>query len=211
MILRGLANYRAHPISNSAMAVVVLAVYGAVHTSAGALAARQPLLAVIVDLGGLVVSTVLALPWFRSALAAEEKTRAGLHADSLRGVAPMAVAAFLFWAGVLVGLRYLAGIPSLFVLIWYGLFGYAVAAGQRSGLRALAASIDLGHGARGAVATMAAMLLVLNLLGAIPIGFNQAPWSLVAALVGLTITTNISIGAGASLYYRLVSARQAGS
>ncbi|NNC43953.1 MAG: hypothetical protein HKO03_12015, partial [Acidimicrobiia bacterium] len=121
----------------------------------------------------------------------------------LRSFKDQLVASLFFWAGVLFGLRYLFGLPSIFVVVMYAFYGYIVAERTHpGGLRALGASVLLGQGRRIAIGAIGALLLILNLFGAIAIGFEDlnATTRWVLTIIGLLITTNISMVIGAVLY-----------
>ncbi len=198
---RGFGNYRRSLVPASAMAVLVILVYGSARIIAQNSVDEGNLgTAFAIDALGLVLATVLALPWFRLALATE---RGSSPANLPLEWGSMLVAALFFWGGILLGIRYMVGIPSIFMLVWYGLFGFAVAAGTKPGLNALGTSVRLGQGRRWAVAATAAVLAFLNLLGLLPIGSGLNPLTATVAVLLLVATTNISMGAGAHLYDRL--------
>ncbi len=202
----GLRTYRAVFLPGTAMAVAVLGVFGVARATAAAMASEGDLVvALLVDLLGLLAATVVALPWFRVVLAAARHRPTSMaEAIQPHGLGAMFGAAFFFWAGVLLGVRYLLGIPSIFVLLWYGLFGYAVADGETSGMRALGTSVRLGQGRRAIVGAVALVLMLFNLVGALAIGVQQTPVTIAITLVLLAVTTNISMGVGAELYLRLL-------
>ncbi len=208
MIGAGARWYRTNLTWGSLAAIVVLGVYGGMRVLASSLVDR-PLLSVGIDFAGLILATTVALPWFRLALDSEDGD-GGPRPTFRLPFGAMFGGSFLFWAGIFLGFRYLAGIPSIFVLVWYGVFGYAIADGRRSGVRALGDSVRLGQGNRAIVALMGFLLLSLNLLGAVSLGVNASPGSVAVAFVGLMITTNISMGAGAQLYRALTRARDPG-
>jgi len=134
------------------------------------------------------------------ALAIEREEPDGMDSPGSLEWGSMAVASLFFWGGVLLGLRYMVGIPSIFILIWYGFFGFAVAAGVKPGLTALGHSVRLGQGRRWIVAILAFVLGFINLLGALPIGAGVNVLTVVAAVLLLIVTTNVSMGAGAHLF-----------
>ncbi len=201
---RGVRVYRSMLISGTVMALVVFAVYGSARAYAATLVDDDQLIAAIfVDGGGLVLATVAALPWFRRTLIAVGADPNGLPTSASR-ITAMLAAAIVFWAGVLFGLRYLYGIPAIFVLLWYALFGYAVASTNERGLKALGTSVRIGQGRRWSIAALGIVLLPFNLAAAAPIGIEISPLTVVAAALLLVVTTNISMGAGANLYRWLV-------
>lgn len=206
ILAAGAATFRRMPVSGSLFAVIVFGLFWVGRASAAERVAEGSLaIALLIDFVGLVVATVASLPWFRTTLRAH---RDGAELGPAgRQIKPMLVATLFFWGGVLLGIRYLYGIPSVFVLIWYGVFGYAVADGESSGLKALGISVDLGQGRRTAVAAVGLVLALLNLLALLPVGYNLGTAGLAISGVLLVVTTNVSMGAGAELYDRLRRSR----
>lgn len=207
LVGKGLTTYKSRPALLSVLSLLVLGLYGTARNYAASLQTTRRGLALLVDVIGLVGSTVLALPWFKTSLVLMRDSRAPLR-ELLRigeGLGPMLTASAFFWAGILLGVRYSFGIGALFVLVWYGLFGYAVAAGEGSGLKALGSSVRLGQKSRLTVAALGAVLLTLNLMAALPIGVQQTPFTILLATALLVVTTNISIGAGAHLFSLLTA------
>ena len=198
---KGIDNYRRSALPATGMALAVLALYGAARVTAqGFVDSDDLLIAFAIDFAGLVAASILALPWFRLALSVERGEDDGMPSPEGLQWGSMAVATLFFWGGFLLGIRYMVGIPSVFVLIWYGLFGFAVASGIAPGLKALGTSVRLGQGRRWTVALLAFVLGFLNFLGLLPIGAGVNPGTVVATIVLLAVTTNISMGAGAHLY-----------
>ncbi len=198
---KGIDNYRRALVPATAMAFVVLAVFGVARVIAQRFVDDGNLLAAfVIDFAGLSLASVIALPWFRLALQVERGKPAAMPSPSSLEWGSMVVATLFFWGGVMLGIRYMVGIPSIFVLIWYGLFGYAVATGVGPGLRALGTSVRLGQGRRWTVALLALVLAFMNLLGLLPIGAGVNPVTVTATIVLLAITTNVSMGAGAHLF-----------
>lgn len=206
---RGIENYRRSLIPSSGMALAVLVLFGAARLTAQRFVDSNDLLiAFMIDLSGLVAATILALPWFRLALNIERGSASTEVAPANLAWGAMVVGALFFWGGFLLGIRYMLGIPSVFVLIWYGVFGFAVADGTTPGLNALGASVRLGQGRRWTIAVLAFVLAFLNFLALLPIGTGINALTAVGALLLLIITTNISMGAGAHLYDRLLQSEQ---
>lgn len=207
LLARGFASYRRHFGPASLAALPVFAVYGG---TLAVVASIPEGASAFVDLSitliGLVIATVMALPWFRLVLSQEQQPAS--WRDALRSTplhfSSMFGASFLFWAGIQLGFRYLAGIPSVFILVWYGLFGFAVADGEASGPKAIGVSVRIGQGRRPVVATLAIALVFLVFVGGFPVGIDVNPLTIAASVVGLTITSNVSMGAGAALYQRLL-------
>ncbi|NND03564.1 MAG: hypothetical protein HKN91_12335 [Acidimicrobiia bacterium] len=214
ILLRGVDNYKNAFVPASGMAILVLALYGTARVAAQSSVSSNDLgVAFAIDAIGLVVATVVALPWFRLALRTEWRIEADAQADlSEVKWRSMVVSALFFWGGMLVLLRYgnvlgvpaLVLIPVILMLVWYGLFGFAAAAGIAPGLKALGTSVRLGQGRRGTVAAVAISLALLNLLGLSPIGSGVNPATIAATILLLTVTTNVSMGAGAHLFDWLV-------
>lgn len=158
------------------------------------------------DLVGLVTASVVAYPWFSYALTAA-------RGDSVEFAEPFrdydrfttqAVASFWFWAGFLLGLRYLFGIPSILALLFYAFYGYVVADGvTRSGLKALGHSARIGEGKRVGLFAIGGLLFIFNLFGVIAIGFAVNPLTIVLAFVGFVVTASITLVAGGAVYEAL--------
>ncbi|MBK5267225.1 MAG: hypothetical protein JJE47_07305 [Acidimicrobiia bacterium] len=150
---------------------------------------------------GMVATTTVAYPWFRLALASIDGTAAPFHVGRFYD---QAVASAFFWAGVLLGFRYLYGIPALFVLVMYAFFGYAVVEEpRRGGLKALGWSVQVGTKRRVGIFAIVALLLTMNLLAFIPIGLGTGSLFVAATALLLTVTTNVSIVSGAVVYRAL--------
>lgn len=153
--------------------------------------------------GALVVATTVAYPWFVAALAAADP------AGTSPGVQPerfsdQFVASLFFWAGVLLGLRYLYGLPAAVVIVFYAFFGYAIAdTPRRKALRSLGWSVYLGQGNRMRLIAIGLALAFINLLAVSPVGMgvNAATLAVSAGLV--LITSNWSMVVGARLYRAL--------
>ncbi len=155
------------------------------------------------DLIGLVVSSTVALTWYMYALAAfddRELSRIDILAN-LDRLGTQTVASFWFWAGFLLGLRYLFGLPSILALLFYAFYGYVVADGQtNSGLKALGLSAALGQGKRVGLFAIGGMFFVFNLLGAVAIGFGVTPLTTALAVAGFVVTASITLVAGAAVF-----------
>jgi hypothetical protein len=152
-------------------------------------------------IAGMVATTTVAYPWFRAALASIDGTAAPFHAGRFYD---QAVASAFFWAGLLLGFRYLYGIPALFVVVMYAFFGYAVVEEpRRGGLKALGWSVQVGTKRRVGIFAMVALLLLMNLLAFIPIGLGTGPVLVVVTALLLNVTTNVSIVSGAVVYRAL--------
>lgn len=111
------------------------------------------------------------------------------------------VCAIFFWAAFMLGLRYLAGIPSILAALFYGFYGYVVAdRAAKGGLRALGTSVRLGTKRRVALFAILALLAIFNLLAAIPLGYGVSTLTVVLTLALLTVTASITLVGGACLY-----------
>ena len=160
----------------------------------------------VLDLAGLIVAAVVAHPWFSYALDADR----GMGIDLLKpfnrpaGFMVQAVASIWFWAAMVFGLRYLYGIPSILALLFYAFYGFVVADRRAtSGLKALGTSARIGEGRRVGLFGIAAVLTVLNLFGAVAVGFGVNPGTLALTVLGLVVTTNVSLVTGARIYRTL--------
>lgn len=187
----------------SAAGAVTLATYLVFRFQAqAAFTAGHLIRSIVFDLIGMVLASVAALPWYTYALDTDRQIPIDLGKPFRyrRQFTAQAVASFWFWAAILLGLRYLFGIPSLLALVIYGFYGYAVAEGNTSGLQALGSSARLGEGRRVGLFAVALILLVFNLSGAIALGFSVTPVTIVLAFIGVLMTSNVSLVAGARLY-----------
>ena len=161
---------------------------------------------IVTDLAGLITASVVALVWYRASLSISRGESAELLAmlptpDLVR---TQIIASFWFWAGVFLGARYLAGLLSIGVVIFYGFYGYIVAdRRQRSGLKALGESVRLGEGLRVGVFAVTALFLLLNLAPFIALGFAVNNLTIGISLTGFVLTATLSVSAGAVLYNKL--------
>lgn len=160
---------------------------------------------IVYDLVGLVLAGTIAMPWFAYALDAARGRPIDIAGPWRNGklFAAQFVCAIFFWAAVLLGLRYLAGIPSILAALFYGFYGYVVADGAaKGGLRALGTSVRLGTKRRVALFAILALFAVFNLLAAIPLGYvdSVSTSSVAISLALLTVTGSITLVSGACLY-----------
>lgn len=158
---------------------------------------------ILLDLVGLVLGSILAYPWYCFALAAADGTPVDLAAPfrQPKRFLAQAVASFWFWAAVLLGLRYLFGIPSILAALFYAFYGFAIADGaEESGLKALGYSVRVGEGKRIGLFALAGVFLIFNLFGAIAVGYEVTTLTIALAILGLVITTNVTMVAGARVY-----------
>jgi hypothetical protein len=90
------------------------------------------------------------------------------------------------------------------VIVFYVLYGYVIADGDdRGGLRALGTSVRLGHGRRIGLFSLIALFGLFNMCGALPVGFAVNPFTVALTILGLIITTNVTMVAGAHMFYAL--------
>ncbi len=167
----------------------------------------------IVLVVGLAAVGTVAYPWYSYALdaAAGDGIRLGRPFEKLDLFMAQAVASFWFWAGVGLGFRYLAGIPAIIAVLLYAFHGYFIADRRTdSGLKALGLSVRLTQGRRIGLFGIGALLLLFTMIGGLPLGTPDAngdpivnPFTIAAAVVGLTVTTSITLVAGAVLYLEL--------
>ena len=203
----GVRGYRANLGPLTAAAVVTMACF-AVFRYPAQMALNDGRLATSagLDLIGLFVGGTVAYPWFSYALDAASGVEIRVlepfrHGRRFRA---QAVGSLWFWAGVLLGFRYLYGLPSIIVIVFYVLYGYVIADGDdRGGLRALGTSVRLGHGRRIGLFSLIALFGLFNMCGALPVGFAVNPFTVALTILGLIITTNVTMVAGAHMFYAL--------
>lgn len=190
----------------SLAALLTLGVYGAFRFPANQLFQDDRVYqSVAVDLVGLIAAGTLAVPWYHYALAAADGRDIDLAAPfaDKKLFAHQAVASFWFWAAILLGLRYLFGIPSLFAVLVYAFHGYAVADGRsKGGMMALGMSVRITEGRRIGLFAVGGLLLIFNFFGMMGLGVEELPTGLryALAVIGLAITSSITLVIGAMLY-----------
>jgi hypothetical protein len=203
MFMAGVDGYRRNFVILSVAGALTLSTYLAFRLYAqAALADGRIARSIVFDLAGMILASVVALPWYSYALDADRALPVD-PAKPFRSIglfAPQAVASFWFWAAILLGLRYLYGIPSILALVFYAFYGYVVAEGRVTGLQALGISARLGEGRRVGLFAVSLIFLVFNLFGAIALGFFVSPLTVVLAFLGVLVTANITLVAGARLY-----------
>lgn len=191
-----------------AAAMATLATYAAFRIPAQA-ALNDDLLvrSIALDLVGLVLAGVVAFPWYSYSLDVVDgkpiDTRKPL--ESFWWIRPQLVASIFFWAGVLLGFRYLFGLLSIVVVVLYAFAGFVLADGkQRSGLKALGTSVLIGEGKRIGLVAIAALFMLFNMFGAISLGFGTVnAMTIGLAIIGLAVTTSITMVGGAVVYRTL--------
>jgi len=190
------------PLSMAAGATILL--YAAFRVPAQlAFTDDRVVLSIGLDLIGLWLAGTIAYPWYSYALDAADGEPVDVRRPFQHPIRfrYQAAASFWFWAGVLLGLRYLFGLPSILVVVFYCFYGFAVADGSSpSGVRALGRSVYLGEGRRIGIMALGGVFLIFNLFGALALGFAVNPLTIVLAVVGLVATTSVTLVAGAQVY-----------
>ncbi len=156
---------------------------------------------------------ILAAPWFRYALDVADGREINIMTPLIDGGKWLnhTFATFWFWAGITLGLRYsvwIAGLPSIVVLLLYPFYGYIIASGQEiNGLKALGISVRMGQGKRIGLFAIAGLFFVFNLVGVMGLGVGLdvetgSPSILGVALgiLGITATASITLVSGAAVY-----------
>lgn len=166
---------------------------------------ENPWTSFFVQLLGVVLASTVALPWYRAALAAVDGTELSLRVGStdVPRFRVLFGSSIYFWAAILLGLRYLNGIPALLVLVFYAFYGFVVADTERGVLMSLSYSVFLGQGRRIGVFAIGMMLIMINFLAFLPIGTGITPATQGLTLVLLVISTSFSMVCGAAVYRAL--------
>lgn len=202
----GIVGYFKHIGPLTAAALATLATY-AVFRIPAQIALNDDFLvrSIALDLVGLVLAGVVAYPWYSFALdvADEKPIDVGKPFRSYSWVSKQLIASIFFWAGVLLGLRYLFGLPSIVIAIFYAFYGYALADGAKNGLVALGTSVAVGDGKRIGLFAIASLFLLFNLFGAVALGFTVNGLTIVLAVLGLAVTTSITMVSGAVVFRTL--------
>ena len=185
-------------------ALVTFATYGVFRILAQrALDDGQEIASVVLDLVGLVVAGTASLPWYAYAINAYRSRPIDLGAPWRDGslFSAQFVCAFWFWAAVMLGLRYLFGLPSILAFLFYGFHGYVVAdRAAKGGLRALGTSVRLGHKRRMALFAILALFILFNFVSALPLGYGATPLSIAISAAAFSATASITLVSGACLY-----------
>lgn len=171
---------------------------------------ESPWSSFFVQLGGVVLASGIALPWYRGALDAVDGAEVN-WANMLRNpdrLSTLLGASVFFWASFLFGLRYFSGLPALIVLAFYAFYGFVVADSDRGVLKSLGHSILVGQGRRIGVFAIGAMLVLVNFLAFLPIGQGVTPVTQGASLVLLVVTSSYTIVCGAAVYRALDSSME---
>lgn len=209
----GIRGYLANALPLTLAGIATLGVYTVFRIPAQrAFEAQDIYQSLAIDLVGLFLASIVAMGWYAYALAAfdgRKLTFSSIIENFGARFMAQAVASFWFWAAILLGLRYLLGIPSLLAVVFYAFYGYVIADGKaKGGLAALGYSAKLGDGKRIGLAALAIVLLLFMLLGAFPLGFGTSTAMRLLAVLGLVVTSSIILVAGAGIY-RLLDEQQA--
>lgn len=211
----GFKGYVKNIIPLSLAGALTLAVYGAFRYEAQQfLNDGHDFRALVVDLAGLILSSTMAYPWFFYALRASRGEKVDVRDPFffLNRFKHQAVAGAFFWAGVLFGVRYGAGLfflPAIVVGVLYAFYGYVIAdtppaknEGLRGGSYALGTSIRLGEKRRFGIFCIGVLLMVFNFFGAaFGLGIEAEPLvQYPVMLLGLIVTTSITLVGGAHIY-----------
>lgn len=204
MFKEGFAGFRREPVLLLAGGALTFAVFAAFRIPAQMAADDGRWVpSLVLDLVGAVLAATAAYPWFNYALDAARGEDASFLKPfryPSRFVAQF-VAAFWFWAAVMLGLRYLAGIPALLAAVFYAFYGYVVVDRRDlGGLEVLGTSVRLGDKRRIALFAILALFAVFNFVAAFPLGYGTGPAPLAATVALLLVTTSITLVAGAALY-----------
>lgn len=199
----GFRGYAANLVPLTLAGLIVLATYAAFrYPSQQFLDDDRVWAARFTDLAGLFIAGTLAYPWYRYALAAADGDKVNIAAPfaTPRRFGYQAAASFWFFAAVVLGQQYLGGLPAILAALLYAFYGYVVAENDNGGLKALGTSVRLGERRRIGLFAIGGMLFVFNILGAsgLAAGLNPLGYSL--AVVGLSVTTSITLVSGAAIY-----------
>lgn len=200
----GFSGYLKNVVPLTSAAAVTIAIFGIFRFWAQAASNDDRIFqSIVFDLAGLVLAGTIALPWFAYALDAARDKPIDVAGPWRSGkqFAAQFVCAIFFWAAFLLGLRYLAGIPSILAALFYGFYGYVVAdRAAKGGLRALGTSVRLGTKRRVALFAILALFAAFNLLAAIPLGYAVSVLTVVLTLALLTVTASVTLVGWACLY-----------
>lgn len=161
------------------------------------------LVSVLIDTAGAVAGATLALPWFRYGLAASrgEDLRTVKAFDRPKQFVVMAVCSFWFWAAVLLGFKFLYGLPSIFAIVSYAFYGYVIADNSdATGMWSLGQSVKMGDKKRIALMSIGVLFVAFNLVAGLPIGYAVNAFTIGGAALGLLVTSSITMVSGGALY-----------
>ncbi len=210
----GFVGYFKNLIPLSLAGAVTLGVYGIFRYEAQQLLNDgHDFRALLVDLLGLIISSTMAYPWFHYALTASRGETVDVRDPFfyMQRFGYQAVAGFFFWAGVLFGLRYGAGIfflPAIAVSVLYAFYGYVVAdtplnkEGLRGGSYALGTSVRLGEKRRFGLFCIGLLFMLFNFFGAMfGLAIQDQPiLQYAVTVIGLIVTASITLVGGAYIY-----------
>ncbi len=157
---------------------------------------------ILINFIGWVIAATAAYPWYVYALQAADGDKADLAAPfaNTKRFAHQFVASFWFFAAFLLGIRYFL-LPALLVLVLYAFYGYVVAESGKGGTYALGTSVRLGEKRRIGLFGIATLFMVFNFFGLLlGLAVEQPVLRVVLSTLGLTITTSITLVAGAAIY-----------
>ncbi|WP_419841213.1 hypothetical protein [Candidatus Poriferisodalis sp.] len=201
MFRRGIVGYAKNVVPLTAAAAATFAVYGVFRAAAST--RHSAVGAIVLDLVGLMLAGTVSLPWFAYALDAARARPVNMLGPLRNGGSFVAqlVCSFWFWAAVLLGARYLFGIPSLIAALFYGFYGYVVAdRAAKGGLSALGTSVRLGTKRRVALFAIMTLFIVFNFLAAIPLGYGVTALTVAGTVAAGLVTSSITVVAWACLY-----------
>lgn len=199
----GFRGYLNNIVPLTLAALIVLAVYAAFRYPSELLLDDDRVWAArMLDLAGLLIAGTLAYPWYRYSLDAADGKKVDPKAPFATPVkfAHQAAASFWFFAGVVLGQQYLGGIPAILAVLLYAFYGFVVVESKDGGLKALGTSVRLGEGRRIGLFAIGGMLFVFNILGAAGVAAGLNPLGYGLAVLGLSVTTSITLVAGAAIY-----------
>lgn len=203
VFMAGLRGYWANIVPLTLAALVVLATYAAFRYPSAQLADDDRVWAARgLDLAGLFIAGTLAHPWYRYALQAAdgEKVDPRLPFATPRRFAYQASASFWFFAAVVLGQQYLGGLPAILAALLYAFYGYVNAESDDGGMKALGTSVRLGERRRIGLFAIGGMLFVFNMLGASGVVAGATVLGYTLTVLGLSITTSITLVSGAAIY-----------
>ena len=204
----GIKGFLKNALILSAAALATLGTYAIFGIQANELRSDgKGVYAVLIEVLGFVVAGAVAYPWYSYALDAADGKRVDVRKPFNHPIRFYAqgVASFWFAAAALLGGRYLLALPSILALVFYAFYGYVIADGEDSGLKALGMSVRIGEGRRIVLFAMAGLFGVFTMCGFIAYGFGQQPIHWALAIAGLSVTSNITLIAGAAIYRELLA------
>lgn len=204
MFREGVAGFRRQPVLLVGAALVTFGVMAAFRVPAqNALNEGNNAVGLALDIVGAVLAATVAYPWFYYALAAardEPVSIADPFKTPMRFYAQFG-AAFWFWAALIFGVQFLAGVPALLITIFYAFYGFVVVdRHDLGGLKALGTSVRLGQGKRIGLFAIMGLFAIFNFFAFIPVGYGLSPLTLALAVALVSVSTSITMVGGAALY-----------